>query len=336
MEKIVPTVWLRNELDFYKLVRLFYTYGIKELRVNCTRHNINNYISEIKQFNTWSKKKLNYTFKIILDVPIPNKKIRIFYKSDGNGKYINKDEILNILFKPIDEMISGNYLYIPDYTLLSSLNIKDCLYIGETGLKLKVLDIKENMIISKCISGGELGYGKYVLTDKIKFQSCHIDEIMPYIKMCNIVNPEMIALSFINNRNDILNIINRDEWMCDAKIIAKIETEEGYHNLKDILRACKIPMVARGDLLNNVKVEKFAKYVTDIVEYCEAKKTHYYVATGFLSSFNSTKTPISRAELIDIYTILKKKYSKIILTYDVCKNLNVAERVLSLIRNTVI
>ena len=38
MYRIVPTVWLRNDEDFYELAKVFGEFGIKEIRVNCTRH----------------------------------------------------------------------------------------------------------------------------------------------------------------------------------------------------------------------------------------------------------------------------------------------------------
>ena len=331
MRRIVPTVWLRNDQEFYNLVSLFKDYGIEELRVNCTRHDINLYIQEITKFNTWCVEKLKYTFKIILDIPVPNKKTRIFYKSDGKGKYINKNEIFNIFFAPQGEMIPGNNLYIFDYALLKKLNVNDHLYVGDMGLELVVISIKGNMVVSKCVCEGELGYGKYVLTDKIKYQSCCIDEIEPYIEMCNILEPEMVAFSFVNDKHDIQNIITRNEWMCKAKLIAKIETEEGYDNLQDIISMCKFVMVARGDLLNNVGQEKFAKYACDIVEYCEKKHIDNYVATGILNSVKDMKNTVNRAELLDAYTLLKKEYSKIILTHGVCKDLEVANQILSLI-----
>lgn len=334
MERIVPTVWIRNEQEFYDLVKLFSQYGIREIRVNCTRHNIESYIQEIKKFNIWSDLNLQNKLKIILDLPIPYKKMRIFYQSGGAQRYIRKGEVLNIVKKiDIKETIQ-DYLYVTDYNLFYNMDIGEHFFVGDSELEFIICAKEQNIITIKCERDGIMGYGKYIVSDKFKYCTNYEEEIKKYVNMCNILNGEKVALSFVNSKEDIWSIIKRDDWKRNDQVIAKIETEDGYCNLQSIVSECKNIMIARGDLFLHVGAEKFAKCVFDIIDYCERKQINYYVATGVLESIKESGEMASRAEMMDLYYLLKQKYSKVILTHRVCENVNIAEQVLSLIENT--
>lgn len=332
MYRIVPTVWLRNDDKFYELARKFDEYGIRELRINCARYNIESYTKEILDFNDWCITNLGYKFQLILDLPIPHRKIRLHYPYSGAGKYIRPDERIYITRNI--EMCEGkqNCVFTPDFNILGSLSVGNSLYVGDNRLELIITEMEKDVIIVKCVKEGELANGKYVITNSVKYQHSTLEDIESYIKMCNIIEPSLVAFSFVNSPNDIREITNLNSWNCRAKIIAKIETEEGYKNLKRILKDSDMVMVARGDLLNNVGVEKFAEHSSTIIEHCENTGVNYYVATGILDSLKEIDGFVSRAELLDVYNLLTKRHSKMILTYGLCKNKEIMEKTLSLIQ----
>lgn len=334
MYRIVPTVWLRNDEDFYELAKVFGEFGIKEIRVNCTRHEISDYVREITKFKSWCNTNLGFEFQIMLDLPIPNRKVRIFHRSDGQVKKIQKGE----KFMVYDQKYSGkmdmvNSLYVSGFNTLYKLNEGERFWIGDTGLEFVVINKMFNSILVQNVRAGDIDYGKYIIADRFKYQRNSVEQIEPYIKMCNTLCLEMVAFSFINDEEDIENITYQNIWKCASKVIAKIETREGYCNLAKISKKCDMIMVARGDLLNNTGHKYFAKYVVDIMGWCEKNCVNYYVATGILETFRGSQEVVKRAELIDIYSILKNKFSKVILTYGICRDVETAKRTLSLIRD---
>ena len=135
MYRIVPTVWLRNDEDFYELAKVFGEFGIKEIRVNCTRHEISDYVREITKFKSWCNTNLGFEFQIMLDLPIPNRKVRIFHRSDGQVKKIQKGE----KFMVYDQKYSGkmdmvNSLYVSGFNTLYKLNEGEGLGIQDLNL----------------------------------------------------------------------------------------------------------------------------------------------------------------------------------------------------------
>ena len=85
----------------------------------------------------------------------------------------------------------------------------------------------------------------------------------------------------------------------EIKLIAKIESEKGFDNLEEIIKASDGVMVARGDLGKNVGVEKVPIYQKLIIEQCNIHKKPVITATEMLLSMVHSKTP-ERAEASDI------------------------------------
>lgn len=333
MYRIVPTVWLRNDDKFYELVKVFDEYGVRELRINCARYNIESYTKEIIDFNNWCKINLGYEFKLLLDLPIPYRKIRIHYPNSGAGKYISQDEIIHIARDSHMCENIKNSVYTIDFDKIYTLEIGESLYVGDNLLEFVILEKMQDVIVLKCVSGGELANGKYITTNNVKYQRSTSEDIESYVNMCNIIEASVVAFSFVNNSDDIREIIDLESWRCNAKIISKIETEEGYNNVDEILNYSDMVMVARGDLLNNVGVGRFAECSSTIIECCEKVGADYYVATGILDSLKEKSGFVSRAELLDVYSLLIKKHAKLILTYGLCKNKEILKKVLSLIQD---
>ena len=93
IERIVPTVWIGNEKEVVELMEIFSKEGVKKLRVNCTRHAAEGYIKEIQAFyKIWGN-----TFDLILDMPIPKKRLGFFM--NGKVKNLRWHRMLYILFQ---------------------------------------------------------------------------------------------------------------------------------------------------------------------------------------------------------------------------------------------
>ncbi len=111
---------------------------------------------------------------------------------------------------------------------------------------------------------------------------------------------EFIAHSFVRNKEDINEIQKLlDEKKSKIKIIAKIENQEGFDNIDEILDHSYGVMVARGDLAIEMPYEKIPVVQNIIINKCIAKRKPVIIATQMLHSMINNPRP-TRAEVSDI------------------------------------
>jgi pyruvate kinase len=112
---------------------------------------------------------------------------------------------------------------------------------------------------------------------------------------------DYIALSFVRRKEDVLAV--RDILISEGKdniqIIAKIENQEGFDNLPEILEVADGIMVARGDLGVNVSLEYVPIYQKQMIKMANAAGKPVITATHMLESMASNPRP-TRAEASDV------------------------------------
>lgn len=115
------------------------------------------------------------------------------------------------------------------------------------------------------------------------------------------MNVDYIAASFTRRPQDILDIrsILKDEGKEEIQIMAKIENQEGYDNLDEILEVADGIMVARGDFGVDVSFEKVPVYQKNIIKRCNAWGKPVITATHMLESMQNNPRP-TRAEASDV------------------------------------
>jgi pyruvate kinase len=87
-------------------------------------------------------------------------------------------------------------------------------------------------------------------------------------------------------------------------IISKIERKIAYENLDEIIDVSDAIMIARGDLGNEVPLEKIPFIEKNIIVKCKEKGKPVIVATQMLLSMTQNPTP-TRAEVTDVaYAII--------------------------------
>lgn len=112
------------------------------------------------------------------------------------------------------------------------------------------------------------------------------------------LNLDFIAISFVRNKEDILQV---KELIKDSpiQIIAKIENQQGVTNFDEILEIADGIMVARGDLGVETPLERVPILQKQIIYKCRAAGKPVIVATQMLESMRENMLP-TRAEVSDV------------------------------------
>lgn len=111
---------------------------------------------------------------------------------------------------------------------------------------------------------------------------------------------DYVAVSFVASSKDIIKcreIVKENNGK--QKIIAKIERAIALENLDEIINEADAVMVARGDLGNDIPIEKVPFVQSDIVSRCKKAGKSVIVATQMMLSMTNNTVP-TRAEVTDV------------------------------------
>ena len=111
---------------------------------------------------------------------------------------------------------------------------------------------------------------------------------------------EWIAVSFVRDADDIERCREAiAKHNARSRIIAKIERPEALDRLGEIIDAADAVMVARGDLGQNIPIERVPFVQADIIDRCNRVGKPVIVATQLLASMVANTEP-TRAEVTDV------------------------------------
>ena len=190
------------------------------------------------------------------------------------------------------------------------INYKDLIHSVSEGSKIsvdnglinfKVLSKDEETLLCKVLDGGKLGSKRHVNLPGVRVNlpsitSKDLDDINFGMKN----NVDFIALSFVRDTEDLEKLQKiLDSKKSKAKIIAKIENQEGLNNIHQISKASWGVMVARGDLGIETSLTDLPNIQRRIMHACAKWGRRSIVATHLLESMIENPTP-TRAEVTDI------------------------------------
>ena len=185
--------------------------------------------------------------------------------------------------------------------LIESVSVGSQITVDNGLINFKVLSKKSETLVCKVIHGGKIGSKRHVNLPGVRINMPSItpkdiEDIEFGIKH----NVDFIAASFVRSRKD-LNLLEDilKKKNSQAKIIAKIENQEGLDNIEDICKSAWGIMVARGDLGIETSLTDLPNIQRKIMFYCAVHGKRSIVATHLVESMINNPTP-TRAEVTDI------------------------------------
>ena len=238
-----------------------------------------------------------YNLGILLDTKGPE--IRVDQIENGS-----MDVTTNQIIKIVKETVVGNSerFSINPLQVFDDVTVGNRILIDDGKIGMTIIDKDEDSLTCRIENPGVIKTRKGVNVPNVKLS-------MPFISAKDDADirfgckhgVDFIAASFTRRAQDILEIreILREEGQHRIQIIAKIENQEGYDNLHEILEVADGVMVARGDLGVEVSMAHVPIYQKRIIAAANEFGKPVITATHMLESMMSNPRP-TRAEANDV------------------------------------
>lgn len=330
MIKITPTSFMfRNENLYSDIVNAYVKYNISSIRVNWTRFTDEEYYWQIYQYRkAFNLKHIEPI--IMLDIPSPGKKYRLFF--NGPGKYeVEKGKEYEIIY--------GNNLKTDITTIMvdaqgfcTKINVGDICIVGDGEVAFEVITKEsQNGIKVRAVNTGAFSLGKSISSLKAPYIKDSLDkDIERYGEIINKIHPESLILSFCEETDEIERFKNIDR---SIDIIPKIETKRGVENLENMMNVCRKVFLGRGDL-GVMNPYEFGQLQDSVIQKTKYSGKELIVATGILESINQGTFVPTRAELTEVYYLLQKEVCHFVTSSAIGRNIEYLDRFYKIFNNT--
>lgn len=292
--KIVCTIGPASESPemLEKLIKA----GMNVARLNFSHGNHEEHGSRIKNIREISA-KMNRYIGIMADTKGPEIRTGIF--ENGQAAFKKGQEVL--VYKAEINGTSEKF-HISSPELFLDIKVGDYLLIDDGKMRLDVLETNHDVLRCVVKNSGIIKSKKGVNVPNVKFSMPFIsDKDREDLKFAAANDCDLVSASFIRTAKDVLDIreILRSVGHESMEIIAKIENQEGYDNLEEILSVADGVMVARGDLGVEVSPQLVPIYQKKIIAKANEVGKPVITATHMLESMTSNPRP-TRAEASDV------------------------------------
>jgi len=294
--KIIATIG--PSTNTYDSLKKLHKAGMNVARINmshATHTDAQNIIDLVHQIN--SEQSVDHgPIGLLLDTQGPEIRTGI-NQSDMD---LTVGDIVNLTIRE-DLDVETSSIQINYKGLIKSVSKGSRISLDNGLINFKVLAKDKENLTCKVLDGGKLGSKRHVNLPGVRVDLPSITkkdrkDILFAIKN----NVSFIALSFVRSAqdiNDLRDILKKKK--SSARIIAKIENQEGLDNIHEITKATDIVMVARGDLGIETDLADLPNIQRRIM-YATAKwGKRSIVATHLLESMIVNPTP-TRAEVTDV------------------------------------
>lgn len=269
--------------------------------VNCFRLNFSHGSHEDKlqiiEYIREINKKEPYNISILGDLQGP--KLRV--GDLENGK-IPLSEGQEIIFTTEKMVGTSEKIYVSYPNLAKDVKVGERIFLDDGKMEVKVLEILNSREVKISVTlGGTLLPKKGVnLPDSALTMPSLTEKDIIDLDFIIRNNLDWVALSFVRNINDVLELKRRVKAQnSKIKIISKIEMPEALDNIRNIIIESDGIMVARGDLGVEVPIEQVPLIQKDIILKCMHRAKPVIVATQMMESMMDRTKP-NRSEVTDV------------------------------------
>jgi pyruvate kinase len=279
----------------YEVIRQLAGAGMNVARLNMSHGSHASHEAVIRRIKGLNK-QLNHPIAILLDLQGPEIRTGDLQTSIE----LTVGETLSLSVSPVDDP-EQKTIHVNYADILDDVTIGDRVTVDNGLINLEVLERRERQLFCRVIDGGMLGSRRHVNLPGIRVKLPSItDKDRRDIAFGLAHGVDFIAPSFVRSAGDVREVRGiLDDARSSARIIAKIENQEGVDNFDEILNAADGVMVARGDLGVEVPIRELPVLQRRIVRACALSGKPVIVATHLLESMISNALP-TRAEVTDV------------------------------------
>ena len=291
--KIVAT--LGPATDDLAIVQKLIKAGLNVARLNMSHGDHSDHKKRLDLVRTAAKLE-GKEIAVLADLQGP--KIRVGTFGNGPVSLVNGQNFIITIdnFTGDKEKVSTTYK-----GLTGDVKKGDPILIDDGKIRLEVIEVKGNDVLTKVIEGGTISNSKGInlpgvavnvpaMSDKDE-----ADLIWALDNDC-----DLIALSFVRSAKDIEDVHKiMDKKGKRLPIVAKIEKPQAVENLADILQAFDAIMIARGDLGVELPYEVVPLVQKQAIQMARQVGKPVIVATQMLESMINSSRP-TRAEASDV------------------------------------
>jgi pyruvate kinase len=269
--------------------------GMNIARLNMSHGDHRSHLMAIRRIKSLNK-KLNHPVSILVDLQGPE--IRTGERTEV--LHLEVGQSVSVTVMPVDDP-EEHTVYVNYHNLVDDLKVGDKVTVDNGMINLEVLDKEETRLRCRVLDGGPLGSRKHVNLPGIRVNLPAItDKDRHDIAFALEQDCDFIALSFVRSADDVreareLVSVRRGH----ARLIAKIENQEGVDAFDEILEEADGIMVARGDLGVELPMEEIPVVQRTIARKCALAGKPCIVATHLLESMMTAPMP-TRAEVTDV------------------------------------
>lgn len=285
------------------------TAGMNIARLNMSHGDHASHLEALRRIRSLNR-SLNHPIATLLDLKGPE--IRTGEVRDDLNLVVG--EIYTVTVIPGTDPEEKS-IHIDYQDMLSHLKEGDRITVDNGIINLEVLEIRTHDLRCRVLDGGTLGSRKHINLPGVRINLPSITEKDKADIRFGLDNDvDFIALSFVRNAAAVAEArqIMGDE-RSGAKIIAKIENQEGIDNFDSILAAADGIMIARGDLGVEVEFSELPIMQREMARKCVIAGKPVIVATHLLESMIDNPMP-TRAEVSDVANAVYEEVDAVMLS----------------------
>ncbi len=252
--------------------------------------------------------------KVAILVDTKGPEIRTTPTEDGNKILVAKGDTIKVKGEP-DTKSTAECLCVSYEEFANDVPVGGDVLIDDGETALKVIEKKDDYLVCSVENDGEIGGKKSVNVPGVRINLPSLTEKdIRFLGYAAEQEVDFIAHSFVRNSQDVADVQKElDRLESPAKIIAKIENQEGVDNIDEIVDCVYGVMIARGDMGIEIAQEKIPGIQRKLIRKCVEFKKPVIVATQMLHTMIKNPRP-TRAEVTDVANAIYYRTDAIMLS----------------------